>query len=338
MKQSSLTKKRNNELKDKYNVTLFPTFVFVDHTGRVLSRAFYDDAKLREKEKKGSPMAWMSYIDKVGDMKPEGTQLKLLNGLPEGRKAALRHELPLLMVVSDPRSPSQKERTDRFLNDPGVIRFVNSTMKVTHIVPTDRSDRSIEGRSFRAFKVQHNLPNSSPQIVIYDVVKDKIVYRAGSFAGGRVKSVLMQIEKALPKIPYNGEWIEDYQKGKAIAAQTKRTIVLSFIGSDWDPYSQQLQREIYDVKEFQDYAKDNLVLVKFDYPKKKAQSEEIKQQNKQLADIYSIRGYPTVVILNAGGQLIAKAGYQKGGPKPFLAEVKAVRRKDLARHDHPSQW
>ncbi len=66
--------------------------------------------------------------------------------------------------------------------------------------------------------------------------------------------------------------------------------------------------------------------------------DKVKKERDELADAYGVRGFPTIIILNAAAQKIANAGYVKGGPDVFLAQLKGVRDKDLAKHDHPSQW
>ena len=50
-----------------------------------------------------------------------------------------------------------------------------------------------------------------------------------------------------------------------------------------------------------------------------------------MATRYGVRGYPTVILLNDGGQVIGNAKYQKGGPQPFLREVDDLRKKDYER-------
>jgi thioredoxin-related protein len=101
---------------------------------------------------------------------------------------------------------------------------------------------------------------------------------------------------------------------------------------DSSEYCQKFDQEIFKTDEFIKYAKKNIVLLRVDFPKDEkklaAQSEALREQNKQLADQFAIRGYPTVVILNFMGQRIGDAKYMKGGPEFFLKQLDQVVRND----------
>jgi hypothetical protein len=62
-----------------------------------------------------------------------------------------------------------------------------------------------------------------------------------------------------------------------------------------------------------------------------SQSAALKEQNRMLAEMYNIRGYPTVIVLNPLGQKIIDAKYMKGGPSVFIAEMDKARKKDRDR-------
>lgn len=119
-----------------------------------------------------------------------------------------------------------------------------------------------------------------------------------------------------------GQWATDYDTAIATASGTNRKIFLFFTGSDWCGWCKRLESEILDTPEFQEYARENLVLVKLDFPQRIPQPEQLKAQNKQLSQRYRIEGYPTVVILNNSGTTIGRTGYKRGGPGPFIAQLK----------------
>lgn len=65
-----------------------------------------------------------------------------------------------------------------------------------------------------------------------------------------------------------------------------------------------------------------MILVELDFPRKTAQAPEIKQQNMQLQQVFSVRGYPTVWFANAtsvGG----KINFQQLGQTGYVAGVEA---------------
>jgi len=81
---------------------------------------------------------------------------------------------------------------------------------------------------------------------------------------------------------------------------------------------------VFSQKEFQEYAKDNLVLLKVDFPQEIKQTAERKKQNQKLASQFRVRGYPTIVLLNAEGKEIARTGYRKGGAEKYVKHLKKL--------------
>ena len=80
-------------------------------------------------------------------------------------------------------------------------------------------------------------------------------------------------------------------------------------------------------KEFTDYAKKNLVLVKVDFPMKKRQSEALQQANEALKRQFEIEGFPTIVVLDGEGRKLAQeVGYDGRGPKPVIAKLNKLKK------------
>ena len=61
--------------------------------------------------------------------------------------------------------------------------------------------------------------------------------------------------------------------------------------------------------------------MELDFPHQKEQSDELKKQNKELSEKYNIEGFPTVLLLDAEGQVIARTGYREGGPEEYLKQL-----------------
>ena len=117
-------------------------------------------------------------------------------------------------------------------------------------------------------------------------------------------------------------WSTDYQAGLAQAATAKKPVLLEFTGSDWCPPCMKQNKDVFEQPVFQDFAKDHLVLVKLDFPKRKEQAPEIATRNRDLATQYSVNGFPTVVLLSAEGKEITRAvGYGGGSAEEFVAWV-----------------
>lgn len=120
-------------------------------------------------------------------------------------------------------------------------------------------------------------------------------------------------------------WGTDPDKGVAEAKGTKKLVLLDFTGSDWCGWCIRLNKEVFAQAEFQEYAKENLVLVELDFPKKKAQDSAIRARNEGLLQKYGVQGFPTIIVLNGDGKKVGELGYVKGGPSAFIAELKKIK-------------
>jgi protein disulfide-isomerase len=118
------------------------------------------------------------------------------------------------------------------------------------------------------------------------------------------------------------DWLTDLPKAQAKARAENKVVLLDFTGSDWCGWCIKFNKEVLSTAEFKEYAARNLVLVELDFPRKKAQSPELKQANKALNEKYKVDGYPTFIVLNKDGKEIGRqGGYSAGGPKAFIAKI-----------------
>ena len=122
----------------------------------------------------------------------------------------------------------------------------------------------------------------------------------------------------------NNAWFTDFNDAKAKAMKEQKPMLIDFTGSDWCGWCIKLDEEVFSRADFQEFASDSLVLVEIDFPKNKVQSEELKVQNKALAKKYSIRGYPTILLLTPEAELIEKTGYQSGGAKAYVSHIQNI--------------
>ncbi len=121
------------------------------------------------------------------------------------------------------------------------------------------------------------------------------------------------------------DWLHDYNKAQEEAKANHKLLFLNFTGSDWCGWCIKLDKDIFSQPQFKNYAHDNLVLVELDFPRKKSQPTEEKKQNVQLAQQYEVLGFPTIVVLNSGGQKVWQFdGYFPGGPEAFIAQLQKL--------------
>ena len=122
-------------------------------------------------------------------------------------------------------------------------------------------------------------------------------------------------------------WETDLKKAQEQAKATNKLVFLDFTGSDWCGYCIRLNKDILSQPQFKDYATKNLVLVEIDFPRRKAQSVDLRKQNQQLAEQYQIEGFPTIIVLNGSGRKVWRYdGYFTGGPDAFIAELEKARK------------
>jgi len=121
--------------------------------------------------------------------------------------------------------------------------------------------------------------------------------------------------------------LNDYKKAQQEAKAANKILLLNFTGSDWGGWRIKFDKEVLSQPQFKDYARNNLVLVELDFPRRKPQSAEVKKQNLELAQQYEVFGFPTIVVLNSDGQKLWHFdGYFPGGPEAFIAQLEKLRK------------
>jgi protein disulfide-isomerase len=121
----------------------------------------------------------------------------------------------------------------------------------------------------------------------------------------------------------NLKWEENLETALQKAKTENKAVLVNFTGSDWCVWCKRLSSEVFSKNEFEDYAEDNLILVKIDFPQNIEQSAETKLYNNQLAQKFSIQGYPTILLFNSTGNLVLTTGYQPGGPENYVSHLKS---------------
>lgn len=118
-------------------------------------------------------------------------------------------------------------------------------------------------------------------------------------------------------------WETNLETAIKKAKAENKSILVNFTGSDWCIWCQRLTDEVFSKSEFEKYAEEKLILVKLDFPRDIEQTQETKMYNNQLAQKYGIQGFPTILLLNSSGVLIAQTGYQPGGAANYVTHLKS---------------
>ena len=118
-------------------------------------------------------------------------------------------------------------------------------------------------------------------------------------------------------------WLTDLDEAKKVAAKEKKDILVDFTGSDWCGWCIKLKKEVFDLPAFEAATK-KFVLVELDFPNKKPQSDEVKAKNRAAQKTYGITGFPTILLMDAQGEVYARTGYQAGGPEKYVAHLQEL--------------
>jgi len=90
------------------------------------------------------------------------------------------------------------------------------------------------------------------------------------------------------------EWHTDVNKAINISVQSGKPLFFFFTGSDWCGWCKQLVKKVFVTPEFATWAAKNVVLVELDFPRRTKLPEATQKQNRELGQMFGVRGYPTV--------------------------------------------
>lgn len=117
-------------------------------------------------------------------------------------------------------------------------------------------------------------------------------------------------------------WTSDFAAAKKTAAETKKSMLVDFTGSDWCGFCIALDKEVFSKDEFKKLAAEKFVPVTIDFPQDKSKmSEATTKQNDELQEKYEVEGYPTILLTDETGKPFAATGYRKGGAEPYVKHL-----------------
>ena len=122
------------------------------------------------------------------------------------------------------------------------------------------------------------------------------------------------------------KWHTDLSKVVPISIKQDKPILLFFTGSDWCGWCRRLQSEVFAFKQFIDWSNENVILVELDFPRRKQLPAPLLQQNRELARVFGVSGYPTIWIVTpqiieenkVNFNKLGSLGYVAGGPDKWI--------------------
>lgn len=120
---------------------------------------------------------------------------------------------------------------------------------------------------------------------------------------------------------FSQNWQTNFKVAQETATTENKQILIVFQGSDWCAPCMKLEQEIWNTADFKSFAKENLVLVKADFPRRRKNklSKEQQKHNDALAEQFNPNGFfPLVVVLSKNGKVLKKLGYESVTPKEYI--------------------
>jgi thiol:disulfide interchange protein len=124
-----------------------------------------------------------------------------------------------------------------------------------------------------------------------------------------------------------GKWTMDFDAAKTLAKEKNLPILINFTGSDWCFWCKLMDKNVFSKQDWQDYAKDKIVLVWIDFPRNKALvPPHLVARNQQLAQSFGVKGYPTYIVLGSDGEArLGQLGASRtASPESFIADLEKL--------------
>ncbi len=126
------------------------------------------------------------------------------------------------------------------------------------------------------------------------------------------------------------DWTYNFDDAKKQALEQDKNIIIVFSGSDWCAPCIKLDKTIWQSQAFKNEAEKSWVVVRADFPRKKANalSKEQTGHNRILAEKFNGEGsFPLVVILDKNGKVLGKMGFKNVSPEENIKMIHAIDRK-----------
>lgn len=128
-----------------------------------------------------------------------------------------------------------------------------------------------------------------------------------------------------------GSWTQDFDEAKRTSKKMNLPMMLDFTGSDWCGWCVLMDKKVFAEKEWDTWAKKNVVCVTVDFPSDESKvTGKIRKQNESLLAKFGVRGFPTFVLLTpGGGKEIGRTGCpgRDVTPAMFIDAVKGILKK-----------
>jgi thiamine biosynthesis lipoprotein len=115
----------------------------------------------------------------------------------------------------------------------------------------------------------------------------------------------------------------DAQEAFRVAGETQKPVLLVFAGSDWCAPCIRFEKQVLTENDFLEFAKENLVVLKADFPQRKKLPPAEQEQNDTLAEQYNPKGvFPKIVLVRLDKTVVSTLSYNNETSVEFIAQLK----------------
>lgn len=136
-----------------------------------------------------------------------------------------------------------------------------------------------------------------------------------------MKKIALFLLLSISTVGFSQNWKTSLEEAKIEASKENKKILLVFSGSDWCAPCMKLEKNVWKSDAFKKVAEEKYVLIKADYPKKKANqlSAELTESNNKLAEKYNKEGnFPLVVMLDKNGKVQGMTGFKNISAEEYI--------------------
>lgn len=122
-------------------------------------------------------------------------------------------------------------------------------------------------------------------------------------------------------------WLTNYNEALKSSKEKNIPILISFSGSDWCKPCMMLSKTIFETERFYAFAKDSLILLNLDFPRRNKSGESKKEIEikEALAEKYNKKGrFPLVILTDQNGEVLGETGYKKFSVNEYIDHIKSL--------------
>jgi thioredoxin-related protein len=134
-------------------------------------------------------------------------------------------------------------------------------------------------------------------------------------------------------IQIQDHWGTDVAAAFDQAQKEDKDVLMLFMGSDWNPACQKLEKEILADPDFRTEIIKRFVVVKLDTLRNSDQKAAVVEQNKKWASAFGVNGFPTLFLLDNGGKPFAIAGFEAASVSEYLGMLEEHRQRRVQRDE-----